>query len=408
MSTAVALVASLIAIYMISQFLRNSIGVIAPDLARELDLSAVEIGLLSSSFFFAFAAVQLPLGIAIDRFGPKACLLVCAAITVIGAVWFATATSPTGLIVARVLLGIGSCSSFMAPLTIYARRFPPERFATLTGLQLGIGSIGTLLATAPLAFATAAIGWRGAFIAVALITLAAGILVAIAVSDRSETAPAPSRHESLRDSMTGVLEVLRTPSVGRLFVIHLTSYATFALVVGLWGGPYLTHVYGYGLTERGDLLFVAALAQILGSLVWGPMDRVFGSHRVPVLLGGGSSGIALALLALVDTLTTPLLIVWFAVFGFVCAYTPILVAHGKSLFPPHLVGRGMTVLNVGTIGGVFVAQTLSGIVIELFPAQGGVYPLAAYQAVFGLQAAFMLVACAVYATARDPLRDKHR
>jgi MFS family permease len=193
-----------------------------------------------------------------------------------------------------------------------------------------------------------------------------------------------------------------------LFVIHLTSYATFALVVGLWGGPYLTHVYGYGLTDRGDLLFVAALAQILGSLVWGPMDRVFGSHRVPVLLGGGSSGIALALLALVDTLTTPLLIVWFAVFGFVCAYTPILVAHGKSLFPPHLVGRGMTVLNVGTIGGVFVAQTLSGIVIELFPAPGGVYPLAAYQAVFGLQAAFMLVACAVYATARDPLREHHR
>jgi len=407
MSAAVALVASLIAIYMISQFLRNSIGVIAPDLARELDLSAVEIGLLSSSFFFAFAAVQLPLGIAIDRFGPKACLLVCAAITVIGAVWFATATSPTGLIVARVLLGIGSCSSFMAPLTIYARRFPPERFATLTGLQLGIGSIGTLLATAPLAFATAAIGWRGAFIAVALITLAAGILVAIVVSDRSEAAPTPARHESLRDSVTGVLEVLRTPSVGRLFVIHLTSYATFALVVGLWGGPYLTHVYGYGLKERGELLFVAALAQILGSLAWGPMDRVFGSHRLPVLLGGGSSGLALALLAFVDTLATPLLIVWFAVFGFVCAYTPVLVAHGKSLFPPHLVGRGMTVLNVGTIGGVFVAQTLSGIVIELFPAQGGVYPLAAYQAVFGLQAAFMLVACAVYATARDPLRDRN-
>jgi MFS family permease len=398
----------LIAIYMISQFLRNSIGVIAPDLARELDLSAVEIGLLSSSFFFAFAAVQLPLGIAIDRFGPKACLLVCGAITVVGAVAFAIATSPMSLIVARVLLGVGSSSSFMAPLAIYARRFPPERFATLTGLQLGIGSIGTLFATAPLAFAAAAIGWRGTFVAVGMLTLASAVLVALVVTDRSETTPVPAHRESLRDSMTGVLEVLRTPSVGRLFIVHCTGYATFALVVGLWGGPYLTHVYGYGLQERGDLLFVAALTQILGSLIWGPMDRVFGSHKVPVLLGGVLSGVALALLAVADILAPPILFLWFAVFGFVCAYTPVMVAHGKSLFPPHLVGRGMTVLNVGTIGGVFLAQTLSGVVIELFPAHGGAYPLTAYQTVFGIQAAFMLVACVAYAGARDPLREPKR
>jgi MFS family permease len=390
--------------YMISQFLRNSIGVIAPNLASELSLSAVEIGLLSSSFFLAFAAVQLPLGVAIDRFGPKACLLVCAAITVVGAVGFAIATSPTALIVARVLLGIGSCSSFMAPLAIYARRFPPRRFATLTGLQLGIGSIGTLLATAPLAFATATIGWRGTFAAVGIITLAAGVLIWLVVTDRPDTASDTARTDSLADSIAGVRDVFRTPSVGRLFIIHLTGYASFAMVVGLWGGPYLTHIYGYDLQARGDLLFVAAVTQIVGSLLWGPMDRVFGSHKVPVLVGAGLSGAALAVLAVAGTLGPTLLFVWFAAFGFVCAYSPVMVAHGKSLFPPHLVGRGMTVLNVGTIGGVFLAQTLSGVVIELFPAQSGAYPLAAYQAVFGLQAAFMLVACVVYAGAYDPLR----
>jgi MFS family permease len=390
--------------YMISQFLRNSIGVIAPDLASELSLSAVEIGLLSSSFFFAFAAVQLPLGVAIDRFGPKACLLVCAAITVVGAVGFATATSPMALIVARVLLGIGSCSSFMAPLAIYARRFPPRRFATLTGLQLGIGSIGTLLATAPLAFATATIGWRGTFVAVGIITLAAGVLVWLAVTDTPDAASDIVRTDSLADSIAGVRDVFRTPSVGRLFIIHLCGYASFAMVVGLWGGPYLTHIYGYDLQARGDLLFVAAMTQILGSLLWGPMDRVFGSHKVPVLVGAGLSGAALALLAVAGPLEPALLFIWFAAFGFVCAYSPVMVAHGKSLFPPHLVGRGMTVLNVGTIGGVFLTQTLSGVVIELFPAQGEAYPLAAYQAVFGLQAAFMLVACVAYAGAHDPLR----
>jgi MFS family permease len=404
---AVPLIASLIAIYVISQFLRNSVGVIAPDLAAELSLSAAEIGLLSSALFLAFAAAQLPLGVAMDRFGPKACLLVCAGVTIVGALAFATATSPTALILARALLGIGTCASFMAPLAIYARRFPPERFATLTGLQIGIGSIGTLLATAPLAFAAAAVGWRGAFVAVALITLVISAIIALVVSDRADAA-GPTRHETLRESLSGVMDVLRTPSVGRLFILNLAAYATFVLVVGLWGGPYLTHVYGHGLQARGDLLFVAALTQILGCLVWGPMDRVFGSHKGPVLLGAALSGLALAVLAVVDTLAPPLLLGWFAVFGFVCAYSPVMIAHGKSLFPPHLVGRGITVLNVGSIGGAFLAQTLSGFVIELFPAQGGVYPLAAYQTVFGLQAAFMLLACVAYAGARDPLRDPKR
>lgn len=402
----VSLVATLVAIYMISQFLRNSVGVIAPDLANEVGLSAAEIGLLSSSFFFAFAAVQLPLGIAIDRFGPKACLLVCAAITVLGAAMFAIATSPVDLITARVLLGVGSCSSFMAPLALYARRFPPERFATLTGLQLGLGSIGTLLATAPLAFAAAMIGWRGTFLAIGMVTLATAALVGLVVTDGPGTGPGPVRRERLRDSMAGVVEVFRTPSVGRLFIVHLTGYASFALVVGLWGGPYLTHIYGYGLQARGDLLFVAAITQILGSFVWGPTDRLFGSHKTPVMLGAALTGAALAVLALAGTLGAALLLVWFALFGFAAAYTPVMIAHGKSLFPPHLVGRGITVLNMGTMGGVFLAQTLSGFVIELFPAQGGAYPLAAYQTVFGLQAAFMLASCLVYFGARDPLAHK--
>jgi MFS family permease len=135
------------------------------------------------------------------------------------------------------------------------------------------------------------------------------------------------------------------------------------------------------------------------------MDRVFGGHKAPVLLGAALSGGALALLAVAGTLAPPLLLVWFAAFGFVCGYSPVMIAHGKSLFPSHLVGRGITLLNVASIGGAFLAQTLSGFVIELFPAQDGTYPLAAYRTVFGLQAAFMLLACVAYAGARDPLRE---
>jgi MFS family permease len=401
----IALVATLIAIYMVSQFLRNSVGVIAPNLAREIGLSAAQIGVLSSAFFFAFAAVQIPLGVALDRFGPRACLLFCVGIAVVGAVTFALARTPGELIAGRVLLGLGSSASFMAPLALYARRFPAGRFATLVGLQLGIGSFGTLFATAPLAFATALAGWRNSFLGVGLFTLLLLILVAVVVREDDGAKPA-SQRESWRQGIAGILAVLRTPSVGPLFLMHLTAYSSFALIVGLWGAPYLTHIYGYGLEARGNLLLLPALTQILGSLTWGPLDRRFGSYKRPVLVGAGGTAALLALIAASGTLATTALIAWLAVFGFICAYTPVLIAHGRSLFPPHLVGRGITLLNVGSMGGVFVAQLVSGFVIDFFP-QGpdGAYALNAYRVVFALQAVAILLSCLTYLRTRDPRRE---
>jgi MFS family permease len=401
---AVPLVATLISIYIVSQFLRNSIGVIAPNLAGELALSAAEIGLLSSTYFLVFAAVQIPVGAALDRFGPRLCLLAGAAITVAGTVVFAAASSPGALIVGRALLGLGTAGSLVASLAVYAQRFRPERFATLTGLQVGIGTLGTLLATAPLALSTAAIGWRASFLGVGAFTLLAGLLVAAVVRDDARPR---GRHETLRESLAGILAVMRTPSVGRLFVMNLAVYSTFGLVVGLWGAPYLTHIYGYSLEERGSFLLIPVLTQIAGSMLWGPMDRVVGSHKLPVLLGAGTTAALLGYLALVGTLGPLLLVSWFAAFGFLSAFGPLLIAHGKALFPLHQIGRGLTVLNMGSMGGVFLAQAASGFVIELFPtASDGGYELAAYRVVFALQAAFILLACLVYFGSRDPIQGR--
>lgn len=396
----VALVGTLIAIYIVSQFLRNSIGVIAPNLATELGMSPAEIGLMSSVFFFTFAAVQIPLGMALDRFGPRRCLLAGAAITVLGAIVFATAPSPTMLIFGRALLGLGSSSAFMASLAVYARRFPPDRFATLVGLQLGIGTVGTLIATAPLAFSTAAIGWRGSFLLVGAFTFVVGVLIAVVVRDDAPSAP--TRAERWSESLAGIIAVVRTPSVGRLFLMNLVVYSSFSMIVGLWGGPYLTHIYGYTLEERGGLLLIPVAAQIVGSLIWGPMDRIVGGYKVPVLVGAGGSAVSLAYLAGVGMLSQSGLIAWFVIFGFLCAFGPLLIAHGRSLFPLHLVGRGLTILNIGSMGGTFLVQVVSGFVIELFPTtpEGG-YALDAYRAVFGLQAGLMLLACLGYLGALD-------
>jgi predicted MFS family arabinose efflux permease len=396
----IALVGTLAAIYLVSQFLRNSVGVIAPDLAREIGLGAAEIGLLSSAFFFSFAMAQIPLGIALDRYGPKRCMLVCAAIAFAGALEFAIATTPAGLIAARILMGLGSSCYLMAPLALYARRFPPERFTVLAGIQIAIGTIGTLLVTAPLAWASATIGWRTTFLVVAGLIVACALLVAVVVREDGADQGHSGSRETVRESLRGVAEVARMRWFVPLFLMHVVSYSSYVLIVGLWGGPFLAHVYGYGLTARGDLLMLPATTHIIGVVAWGYAERLFGAYKPLVLAGALATASALGLLAALGRLEPTALALWLAAFGFATAAIPVLLAHGRSFLPPHLVGRGMTLLNIGTMGGTFVVQLVSGALIDLFPAAGGVYPLDAYRLAFAVQAVAIVAASSAYLTVR--------
>ncbi len=394
-------VATLCALYMMSQFLRNSVGVIAPDLANEIQLSAAEIGFLSSAYFLMFGLAQIPLGIALDRFGPKPCLLVSVLIAVAGCVVFAAAGSANGLVIGRLLMGLGTASYLMAPLALYARWFAPAQFSTMAGLQMGIGTLGALLATAPLAWSADLVGWRATFVGIGAITFAFGALVWLIVRDVAPSAMSPSRRASLRADFAGLWEVIRTPSIGRLFLVQLTNYPSFLLIVGLWGGPYLAHVYGLDLKSRGDMLFIPALAQVIGSVFWGPMDRVFGRYKPPVLIAVTLVLVSLVLLAVLGDPPLPVLLVLLAALGFSTGLTSLIMGQAKMLVPPHLLGRSFTLLNIGPMGGGFLVQFASGALINVFPAPGGVYPLQAYQLVFALQALLLLIAAMAYLGSRD-------
>ena len=399
----VALVAALGGIYIVSQFLRNSVGVIAPNLASELGLSASQIGLLASVFFFSFAAAQIPLGVALDRYGPRRCMLACAAIAILGSLMFALAASPVWLIAARVLMGLGSSCYLMAPLALYAKRYPPDRFATLVGIQIGLGTLGTLLATAPFAFAVEMIGWRLSFVAIAVFVLVATVMVAMVVREQRDDRP--RTRETLRDGLRGTLEATRVPSFWRVFAMQCAGYSSFVIVVGLWGGPYLTHIYGFSLTERGNMLFIAVLAQVVGSLLWGTSDRLFRSYKVPVLIAQLLTAAAMGLAAWVGVFPPFALVAWFIAIGLFTAVLSVLIAHGKSLFPPEMVGRGITLMNIGTMGGVFVSQAITGFIIDLFPPATDGYALDAYRSVFAFQAGVILLASLVYFFSIDPRRD---
>jgi MFS family permease len=397
----------LVAIYSVSQFLRNSVGVIANDLARELDLTATEVGLLSSAFFFAFAAAQIPVGIAIDRYGPKRTMLASAVICIAGTGLFALAGSGPALIAARALMGLGCSTFFMAPLTIYARRFAAERFAFLTSLQLGIGSAGTLLATAPLASAAATVGWRPAFVGVAAATALFALLVVVIVpADRTEEPEEARRRETWGETFAGVAAALRVPSFWPVFLAHATSYSSFATVIGLWAGPWLSDVHGAGLETRGRILLIGAVAQIGGVFVWGYADRFVRSYRGSVLLAA-SMAVALLAIASLVPLTLTGAAVWLGLFGFAVAYGPIVTAHGKSLFPPELTGRGITLMNMGTMSGVFFFQSATGALVDVMGrGPDGGYSASAYRAVFLVLALGLAASLIPYARAIDPHPSK--
>lgn len=394
---------------LVSQFLRNGVGVIAPNLASELQISAAGLALLSSSFFLAFAVAQIPVGMLIDRYGPRFTMLLSTAIAVAGCVVFALGQDLEMLVLGRVLMALGCSSFYVAPLAIYARWFESKHFSTVVGMQLGISGIGLLAATAPLAIATEVIGWRASFVVVAALAGLSGLIVLWWVSDDPPgAAPQVNKKETLLESLRGLLVVTRTPSFWPVFAMHLTNYAVVVTTLGLWGGPYLAHVYGQDLATRGFYLFVLGLASTVSVFLWGPADRLFGSYKTPVMIGSTLTLGLLVWIAVAGKLPAGLLLFWFAAYGLVSGFPPVLVAQGRSLFPPHLVGRGLTLFNLATMGGVFVFQAVTGAVIEAMAPDQAIYPLEAYQAAFGVQAVLLALSMLCYLLSKGQrVSDSH-
>ncbi|MCB1479564.1 MAG: MFS transporter [Tepidamorphaceae bacterium] len=406
MTTAVLLVGALAAVYFISQFLRNSIGVIAPNLEAELGLGSESLGLLSSVFFFSFALAQIPIGILIDRFGPRAVMLGSLTLAALGSVVFSYAGGMGGLILARVLMGLGCSSFFMCPLTIFTRWFARDRFSTLVGIQLGLGSLGTLFATAPMAFSVGLVGWRDTFVIFAAIIVAIGFVAAAIIRDDPPGTPTPVvAPATLGSAIAGLRDVWVTPGVFRLLGMHFFSYSAFATIAGLWGGPYLTDVYGHDLQERGFYLLLMAAGQVIGVLFWGPMDRWFGGPKKPAIVAALLTVATLVGFAIAGRMPEWILGPAFAWFGFICAFTPLVTGHGRHLFPPELIGRGITFLNIGTMGGVFLLQLFTGLVVAWITGEAGVRPLAAYSGVFLCVAGALFVAVVFYLRAPDARMD---
>ncbi len=396
------MLATMIVLAVLSQFFRSSNGVIAPEMMAELHVDAGAIGLSSGAFFVIFALLQIPIGVLFDRYGPRRVVSAMLWFAVLGSCVFALAQSLELLVAGRFLIGLGFAGGMVGSLVVLSRWHNPTDFTRAMTILFAAANLGSLLATSPLAAANAWIGWRSTFVLLAVATaLVAVAFFAIVRDSRDGADEAAARPQSLGQSFRGIGEVFRVPGLMSVLPLIALGYASVITIIGLWGAPFLHEVHGLEGIERGNVLSVLAVAFIVGTLAYGPVQRRVGQFRPVVVAGAVGTGALLIVLAAVAdaslSLTLPLLVVT-CVVG---AYSVIMMGHGVALIPSNLAGRGTTTLNGVLMGGTAILQIVSGAVVEIGHQWFGT-PAAGYPAFFMFLGVATLAAALIYLRTPEP------
>ena len=369
--------------FFLSFLYRNVTAVIAKDLAAEFSLSAADLGLLTAVYFLAFAAMQVPVGVFLDRYGPRrvvAGLLLAAAL---GSAAFASADGFASLAMGRALIGVGVSACLMGSMKAFTLWFPLERMATLTGMVIAVGGLGGLAATTPIEHGAGAWGWRAMFWLLSALCVASSAYIALVVPEKA----VPGAGERWGDAFRRMGAIFRLPVFWRVGLPLMTVHANFQALMGLWLAPWIIDV---ALLDRGSAarwLFAAALGYTVASLAFGVAADQLASRGVSrlTLLKWGT---AVAIAALFGLAAAPAQ----GKFALLVVYASAAIAPALSYvlltrhFAPDMSGRVNTALNVAMFISSFASQWGVGAILRAFPSEGGRYAPGGYAIAFGVLA----------------------
>lgn len=369
--TAVAMFVAFAFAYFLSALLRAVTATLAPVFSEEIGLSAGDLGLLAGAYFLGFSVTQLPLGKALDRFGPRRVLCALLAVAVVACAAFALARSLSALWAARALIGVGASACLMAPLTAYRLRFGELAQLRANSWMLMTGSLGMLASTLPVQWLLPSIGWRGLFWLLAGLLLVAIATIAWLVPQDQPEAPAVAATEA----DAGYAAIFGHPYFVRLVPLAFVLYGGLVAVQSLWAGPWLTVVTGRSAVEAAQGLFVINLAMLVAFFAWGatmPWLRRRGVG-VDALIAWGVP-VALALLAIVVWLGAGAGALWWAAWCVSCTFVSLSQPALAQRFPAQAAGRALTAYNLVIFVGVFCVQWGIGLAIDMLVARGWAQP----------------------------------
>ena len=363
-------------LFMLSQFYRASIAVITPDLISDLGLDVNGLSLISASFFYAFAVMQIPISMYLDVIGPRIAMAALSLLGVAGALVFALGDSVGTLVAGRLLLGVGTACSLMGTLKLITLWFVPLRFATISALVLSFGTLGNMTAATPLVLMVQSIGWRMTFVVFAGINLLLTITFFVVVRDRPTILGvdhAPQVFSSnLLKLLENLLNLFREKDYWIISLATFCRYGIFAAVQALWAGPYLMTVIGISPVATGNVLLLMGAGLIIGSPVCGWFsDILFKTRKKVIIMGLMGMCLILAVFAFLPPgANLTVLYVLFFGFGFFSGAGLIVYAHIKERMPVQHAGTAMTGVNFFTMVGVAVfLQGLGNLMQSLYPGE---------------------------------------
>ncbi len=390
--------------YFLSYLLRAVNAVVAPELVSDLKLSATDLGVLTAAYLFSFALFQIPLGILLDRYGPRRVQTALLTIAALGAALFAFGNSAMTLAAARTLIGIGFAGGLMASFKAVVLWVPETRRALANSLVMSFGAIGLLISTAPMQWIVQQVGWRPAFLMLAAVTLLSAVIVRLVVPDRV-TAPAGGTLGQQTRAVAGIMSNRAFLALAPM--LSLTA-GTHIAIQTLWAAPWFTDVVGLDRTATANMLFLMAAAFFAGILVSGAIADWFsrrGVDSLTVMLG--FLALFLGAQAVMISDWAPLRVASWLIFGMSGQVAILAYPWLSSYFGTALSGRANTAMNMLIFSTAFAVQAAIGGIIDLFPrTAAGTYPAAAYKIAFGIFLALQALSVLWYLANRRHFRPK--
>jgi sugar phosphate permease len=394
--------------YLLMSFTRVSTAVLAESLTVAFDITATELGLLHSSFFYLYAAMQLPAGVLVDRYGPRRVAGTGTFVMGFGAVAFAMSDSFPVSFLARALVGFGGSVLFLAILRFAVTWFRSDEYATVTGMTIGVSALGGIVATTPLAVAASAIGWRSSMLVIGSLCVVSTLFILSSVRDRPTDSlddGSPDRTvgggpTSLRDDLRSVLS---GPDVWALGVLNFLILGVNFTIIGLWGVPYLVHLYDLSVAHASLYVLAGNVGLLIGSPLFGWLADRTAAHTSLVLVSTLVFCVAFGSLSALGTPPLALVGVFFFMAMFVNGGVSLAFTVGRRRHPDEVSGTvSGTINSVGSFGAAVVPAVM-GVVLDTFwtgkTVDGTpVYSFTGYRVAFGIAAVAGLAAlvCAVW------------